>query len=100
MKDIENKSDIINSESEVNNKHQTQDLFITLTTDDGSDMKCHVLGTFDDGVEETYIALMPLDDDTVYLYGFEEVDNEPILRKIETSKEYDRASALFLELSE
>lgn len=77
-----------------------QGMFITLTTDDGSDLKCQVLGTFDDGVEATYIALMPVGDDTVYLYGFEDDEEEPILRKIESDKEYDRARTLFLELSE
>ncbi|MGB3365934.1 MAG: DUF1292 domain-containing protein [Acidaminobacteraceae bacterium] len=76
-----------------------QGLFITLTIDDGSDLKCQVLGTFDDGVEATYIALMPVDDDTVYLYGFEDHKEEPILRKIDSDKEYDRARDLFLELS-
>ena len=75
-------------------------MFITLTTDDGSDLKCQVLGTFDDGVEATYIALMPVGDETVYLYGFEDHAEEPILRKIESDKEYDRAKTLFLELSE
>ena len=82
------------------NKNDEQGMFITLTTDDGSDMKCQVLGTFDDGVEANYIALMPVGDDVVYLYGFEDNEESPILRKIETDKEYDRARTLFLELSE
>jgi len=85
---------------ECNSEDHEHGMFITLTTDDGSDLKCQVLGTFDDGVETTYIALMPVGDDTVYLYGFEDDDEEPILRKIESDKEYDRARTLFLELSE
>ncbi len=75
-------------------------MYITLTTDDDKELKCQVLGTFDDGVEATYIAIMPLGDETVYLYGFEEEDGQPMLRKIESDKEYERASTLFLELSE
>lgn len=82
------------------NSEEEHGMFITLTTDDGNDLKCQVLGTFDDGVEATYIALMPVGDDTVYLYGFEDDDDEPVLRKIESDKEYDRARTLFLDLSE
>lgn len=85
---------------ECNSSVDEKGMYITLTTDDGSDLKCQVLGTFDDGVEATYIALMPVGDDTVYLYGFEDDDDEPILRKIESDREYDRARTLFLELSE
>lgn len=74
--------------------------FIYLTTDNSEDIKCQVLGTFDDGVDHTYIALMPVEDEVVYLYGFEASDEGPVLRKIETDKEYDRARELFLGMVE
>lgn len=74
--------------------------FIYLTTENGEDIKCQVLGTFDDGVDHTYIALMPVEDEVVYLYGFDATEEGPVLRKIDTDKEYDRARQLFLGMVE
>ena len=50
--------------------------FITLEYEDGTSERCEVLGVFD--VEEKqYVALAPEEDETsVYLYGYNEDDEE------------------------
>lgn len=49
---------------------------ITLEFDDGVELECEIMGVFDYGGKD-YIALIPHDDsDDVYIYGYEEVDDD------------------------
>ncbi|MCF6459610.1 DUF1292 domain-containing protein [Clostridium sp. Cult3] len=70
---------------------------IYLTLDDGTELECTVLGIFE--VEDyEYIALVPLDDDQVFLYGFEEDDEGFQLINIEDDEEFETVSEAFYEL--
>jgi Protein of unknown function (DUF1292). len=81
----------------MNNEHHDHD-HIYLTLDDGSEIECHVLGTFEvDDIE--YIALVPVDgEEEVYLYRYEEDENGIDLINIEDDEEFDIASEAFYEL--
>lgn len=71
---------------------------IHLTLDDGTEMECIVIGTYDID-EQGYIALVEEDDDQVMIYKFEELDDESIdLINIEDDEEFDLASQAFFEL--
>lgn len=71
---------------------------INLTLEDGSEMKCHVLGSFE--VEnKSYIALLPEEDENVILYEYEEIgENEIDLINIETEEEFAKISQVFNEI--
>ena len=49
-----------------------------LTLDDDTEMECGILGVFEvEGLEgKEYIALLPLEDETVLLYEYKEVGTE------------------------
>ena len=73
--------------------------YLTLEFDDGAEVECEIMGVFDcDGKE--YIALLPEDGtDDVYIYGYEELDDEEFdLIDIEDDKEFERAVAEFDKL--
>ena len=72
-----------------------------LQLDDGSELKCTVLGIFD--VEEIegkeYIALLREDNDEVLIYEYSEDENEePILANIESDDDYDKVESAFMAL--
>lgn len=71
-----------------------------LTLDDDTEMECGILGVFEvEGVVgKEFIALMPLEDETVLLYEFKEVDDEIELNVIEEDELFDKVSAAFDEL--
>ncbi|WP_242866760.1 DUF1292 domain-containing protein [Abyssisolibacter fermentans] len=75
------------------NEHEV----IHLVLDDGNELECKMLGIFQ--VEEKeYIALLPNELEDVYIYGYEEKDNEPVLSHIESDEEYEKVSKAFLDL--
>ena len=84
-----------------------EEMTVTLTLDDGTELECVVLTIFEAG-EKEYIALLPLDengdndDGQVFLYRF--IDNgedaEPDLENIEDDQEFERVSNAFNELME
>lgn len=73
-----------------------------LTLDDDTEVECGILGIFAvEGLEgKEYIALLPLEDDTVLLYEYKEVGEEIQLDVIEDDDEFDKVSAAFDELFE
>lgn len=72
---------------------------IYLETENGEELECDVLGIFElDGQE--YIAIIPVDSETAYLYRYSEIDEEPALNQIESEEEYTRVSEFFMELVE
>jgi len=72
---------------------------IYLETENGEEMECDVLGIFElDGQE--YIAIIPVDSETAYLYRYSEIDEEPALNQIESEEEYTKVSEHFMELVE
>ena len=81
------------------------DMMVTLSLDDGSEVECEILTIFD-VEEQDYIALLPLDkkgnplpDGTVYLYRYFESENgEPSLENILSDEEYEAVEERFDEL--
>ena len=80
-----------------------EEMTVTLTLDDGSELECVVLTIFEAGDKE-YIALLPLDgqeaeDGEVYLYRYSEDENgTPDLENIVSDDEYEIVADAFDEL--
>lgn len=80
-----------------------EEMTVTLTMDDDSEVECVVLTIFEAG-ERDYIALLPMDgkeaeEGEVYLYRYlETADGEPTLENIESDEEYEIVAEAFDEL--
>lgn len=83
---------------------QDEEVTVTLTLDDGSELECLVLTVFPAG-ELQYIALLPMDeeeeteaDGEVFLYRFRELENGELeLLNIEDDEEFEAVSDAFDE---
>ncbi|WP_287449803.1 DUF1292 domain-containing protein [Sellimonas sp.] len=80
-----------------------QNVTVTLTLDNDEELECEVLTIYSVG-EQEYIALLSLTEDgeanedgEVYIYRYEEIDDEPSLSNIEDDDEYDAAAEAFDE---
>lgn len=73
-----------------------------LTLDDDTEMECGILGVFEvEGLEgKEYIALLPLEDETVLLYEYKEIGDEIELNVIEDDDEFDKVSNAFYDMYE
>ncbi|MDO4531998.1 MAG: DUF1292 domain-containing protein [Bacillota bacterium] len=75
---------------------------LTLTLDDDTELECGILGVFE--VEELgdkeYIALLPMEDETVLLYEYKEYDGGIELANIESDEDFEKVSNAFYELFE
>ncbi|MFV0313892.1 MAG: DUF1292 domain-containing protein [Anaerotignum sp.] len=71
-----------------------------LTLDDDTEMECGILGVFEvEGVAgKEFIALLPLEDETVLLYEYKEIGEEVELNVIEDDALFDKVSEAFNEL--
>ena len=79
-----------------------EEMTVTLTLDDGTELECVVLTIFEAGDKE-YIALLPLDgneaeDGEVYLYRYTEINGTPDIQNIESDEEYEIVADAFDEL--
>jgi len=80
-----------------------EEMTVTLTMDDGSEVECVVLTIFEAG-ERDYIALLPMDsadaeEGEVYLYRYSEPEEgEPVLDNIVDDDEYEIVADAFDEL--
>lgn len=80
-----------------------EEMTVTLTLDDGTELECVVLTIFEAG-EKEYIALLPLDgreaeDGEVYLYRYvEDINGNPDLENIDSDEEYKIVADAFDEL--
>ena len=80
-----------------------EEMTVTLTLDDGTELECVVLTIFEAG-EKEYIALLPLDgreaeDGEVYLYrNVEDINGNPDLENIDSDEEYEIVADAFDEL--
>lgn len=92
------------SKQEENFVHEgvENEMTVTLTLDDGSELECIVLTIFPVG-EQQYIALLPIteeeeEESEVFLYRFlENADGELDLQNIETDEEYEAVTEAFDE---
>ena len=80
-----------------------EEMTVTLTLDDGTELECVVLTIFEAG-EKEYIALLPLDGreaegGEVYLYRYvEDINGNPDLENIDSDEEYEIVADAFDEL--
>lgn len=80
-----------------------EEMTVTLTLDDGSELECVVLTIFPAG-ERDYIALLPMEsqeeeEGEVYLYRYSEgEDGQPNLENIEDDEEYEIVADAFDEM--
>ncbi len=85
------------------NMSENEEMTVTLTLDDGTDLECVVLTIFEAGGND-YIALLPLDgneyeDGEVFLYRYKEnADGTPELDNIISDEEYEIVADAFDEL--
>ena len=79
-----------------------EEMTVTLTLDDGTDLECVVLTIFE-AADKEYIALLPLDgneaeDGEVYLYRYtEDADGTPDIQNIASDEEYEIVADAFDE---
>lgn len=71
-----------------------------LTLDDDTEMECGILGVFEvEGVAgKEFIALLPLEDETVLLYEYKENEDDVELNVIEEDDLFDKVSETFYSL--
>lgn len=87
----------------VENEMEPEEMTVTLTLDDGSNLECVVLTIFEAGGRD-YIALLPMEGEEaeegeVYLYRYmEDADGNPDLDNIEDDDEYEIVADAFDEL--
>ena len=80
-----------------------EEMTVTLTLDDGTELECVVLTIFE-AADKEYIALLPLDgneaeDGEVYLYRYtEDANGAPDIQNIESDEEYEIVADAFDEL--
>ena len=92
-----------NENKNVKEEVDQEEVTVTLTLDDGSQLECVVLTIFDAG-EREYIALLPMDgqeaeEGEVYLYRYsEDANGNPNLENIEDDEEYEAVADAFDEL--
>lgn len=85
------------------NLEEEQEMTVTLTLDDGTELECIVLTIFPAG-EKEYIALLPMEgaeseEGEVYLYRYSETeDGQPNLENIEDDDEYEAVADAFDEM--
>jgi len=79
--------------------HDHEENMIYLTTEEGEEMACAVLGVFDFEAQE-YIALLPENTETAFIYGFNEDGEEIELTRIEDEDHYQKVSDVFMSLWE
>lgn len=82
---------------EKKNQYEADEI-VHLTFDDGVEFDCGIMGVFPFEGKE-FIALEALDgSEDVYLYGYQETEDDFELLDIETQEEFERVSAEFERL--
>ena len=81
---------------------EQEEMTVTLTLDDGSEVECVVLTIFEAG-DRDYIALLPTEgaeaeEGEVYLYRYtEDAEGNPDIQNIESDEEYEIVADAFDE---
>ena len=84
------------------NMDNDDEMYVTLTLDDDSEVECIVITIFEAG-DRDYIALLPMsdaeaEDGEVYLYRYtEDAEGNPELTSIESDEEYEIVADRFDE---
>ena len=93
-----------NKENFVDTAEDLDEMFVTLTFDDGQEEECEVITIFEANGGKDYIALIPVsnaddDESDIYFYRYkEDANGEPELENIEDDDEYELAADAFDEL--
>lgn len=80
------------------------EMFVTLSFDDGTEEECEVITIFEANGGKDYIALIPVankdnDESDIYFYRYlEDESGEPELENIEDDDEYDAVIDAFDEM--
>ncbi len=88
--------------NEMNKEDMDDEMYVTLSLDDGTDVECVVVTIFEAGNRE-YIALLPTEGEAseegeVYLYRYaEDEEGNPSLDSIESDDEYEIVADAFDE---
>lgn len=88
--------------ADKNLENQDDEMFVTLTLDDNTEVECLVITIFEAG-ERDYIALLPTEGEEseegeVYLYRYaEDKEGNPDLTNIESDDEYEIVADAFDE---
>ena len=70
---------------------------ITLTLDDGTEVECGIIGTYE--VEDkSYMALLAIEDEEILLFNYEEDEEGFEITPIEDDEEFDLAAEAYYEL--
>lgn len=71
-----------------------------LTLDDDTELECGILGVFSvEGIaDKEFIALLPLEDETVMLYEYKEIEDDVELNVIDDDALFDKVSETFYDL--
>jgi uncharacterized protein YrzB (UPF0473 family) len=85
-----------------NTFHEDEDMFVTLTMEDNSEVECQVLTIFE-VEEQDYIVLLPLnqdgsenDEEEVFIYRyFEDEEGNPSLENILDDEEFEMVEEVF-----
>lgn len=87
--------------SKPNQNQKNEEITVTLTLEDDSELECVVLTTLDAGGKK-YMALLPMreegdeEEGEVFLYRYtQSEDGLPVLDNIESDEEYDIAAEAF-----
>lgn len=89
------KNEIHDHEHTENCDCENDTLLITL--DDDTELECNVIGIFEVDDKE-YIALLPIDEETVLIYQYNETDDNVELTSIEDDNEFKTVTDAFFEL--
>lgn len=83
------------------NEEMTEDMYMTLSFDDGNEEECLIIGVFEVAGKE-YIALDPENEtEDIYLYGYKEISEEEFeLVDIDDDAEFEAVSKEFEALME
>ena len=100
MSDIEKTNGHIHDEN-CDCGHDHDEQIMTLTLEDDTELKCHVIGVFE-ALDREYIALLPEGEEEALIYRYNESDNEDgfELENIETDEEFESVEDVLFELLE
>ncbi|MCI8341865.1 MAG: DUF1292 domain-containing protein [Firmicutes bacterium] len=90
--------DIDNLNCNCDHEHDEMET-MTLTLDDDTELECGIIGVFEVEDKE-YIALLPVDDETVLIYEYSENGEEIELGLIEDDIVFEKVSNTFYDLWE
>lgn len=86
--------------TDQNERQDHEDLdIIHLNLEDGSEVKCGIIGIFD-AADKEYMALWAMDDEEVLLFNYKEDNDQFELTPIEDEDEFDLVCEAYYELIE